>query len=410
MEFLLAQESIAINNENNKGYTPLLYACWKNTPEIAGLLLDKLKKDKYIIEKSNLNPLHICFEYFDETKRDIFEKVEKGGRGELAKIAGIVEKRKINDLKNIIDRIEKCVGKEGYRQLLEGTDKDGNIPLHYALYFIYGNARIEDIKELLTKLDLSDKNLINARNDRGFTPLHKAVLCNPNSPELVSFLVEKGAKINNYSYEGVVYPIHYAAQYSKCPEYAKILCGEKFKLLNIPDKCGSTPLHWAVAAGNFEMIRALIDLGADRDIPDEKYGFTPLHLAVQSRMPSNFIHLLHTPKNINSPANMEFIKSTPLLLAMHPPENMNADRNIVLQLLSDGADVKKPDCCGNTPLYYAVISCQDDLDIIEKLIKEAKNTVNHRNRGGETPLLRAVTQLGTGHAVVKALVSAGARL
>jgi ankyrin repeat protein len=404
MEFLLSQKTIVINNENNKGYTPLHYVCWKNTPDIVKLLLEKLKEGGYnILDASNQNPLHICFEYFDETKREIFEK------GEISKIEGIIEKRTINDLKRIIDSIKKCVVEKDFKSILRGTDKDGNIPLHYALYFIYGNADMEEIKKLLTELDLSDKKLINAQNNKGFTPLHNAAMYNSNSPELVSFLVEKGAKINNHSNDKI-YSIHYAAQYSRRSEnveiIAKILCGEKLNLLNVPDNRGFTPLHYAVRAGNTEMILALINLGANKNILDKKYGLTPLHLAVQLGISSSLIRLLTTSENINRPTTMEFLKSTPLLLAMHPPK---VDRNIVLQLLrSDGVDVEEPDCLGNTPLHWAVINCRDDLDIIEKLI--TKNTINRPNMEGETPLLRAKTHLGAGHAVVQILECTGARL
>ena len=49
--------------------------------------------------------------------------------------------------------------------------------------------------------------------------------------------------------------------------------------INAEDYCGWTALHWAVSTGSTEMIELLLKNGAQTDVQEYQYGFTPLHLA-----------------------------------------------------------------------------------------------------------------------------------
>jgi len=51
--------------------------------------------------------------------------------------------------------------------------------------------------------------------------------------------------------------------------------------LDSRDSQGRTPLHWAVAAGNLDVVKALVAAGADGDVSDEN-GLTPLGMAMGS--------------------------------------------------------------------------------------------------------------------------------
>ncbi|MDR2096392.1 MAG: ankyrin repeat domain-containing protein [Treponema sp.] len=267
-----------INDDNKIFYTPLIYACWKNTPEIVEMLLAELTKKKYSIVNGlkNINPLSICFADVDEDEKEGEKKIEK--------------KRKITDMKEIINSIKKYAGGDGFKSLVEGGDKDGNIPLHYALRYTFDGENTEKVEELLRELFMSDANLLNRPNESGFTPFHNAA--GYQSHEIVSFLVEAGAEISRCSYKsagpfGFIYPIHYAAMLSDDGENAKILCGGGRELLNIPDNFGSTPLHYAIQEGNAVMIDALVELGADINKRDT-WG-TPLELAARKGIPRSSI-------------------------------------------------------------------------------------------------------------------------
>ncbi|XP_013397441.1 ankyrin repeat, SAM and basic leucine zipper domain-containing protein 1, partial [Lingula anatina] len=46
--------------------------------------------------------------------------------------------------------------------------------------------------------------------------------------------------------------------------------------VNVVDKDGSTPLHWAAREGHENILNLLLHRGADRYLTDQ-YGRTPLH-------------------------------------------------------------------------------------------------------------------------------------
>ncbi|MFP4374136.1 MAG: ankyrin repeat domain-containing protein [Spirochaetaceae bacterium] len=122
-----------------------------------------------------------------------------------------------------------------------------------------------------------------------------------------------------------------------------------------------TPLHWAARQGHVEVVRTLIDNGADVNASDV-FGRTPLHLAVS-----------------------------------HP--------EVVELLLDAGAGVDARDQLSNTPLHRAVPS----LETVDALIRAGAD-VNARNTGGNTPLDIAMRYGNSRRAVevVQRLVEAGA--
>jgi ankyrin repeat protein len=391
MEFLLRQEGILINEPNKTGLTPLHYACWKNTPEIVDLLLKKLREKKVDITKQKTNKLHNI----------VHLSVYHSGRD-----------RELGDTKKVIDTIIQYTGKGPFRSLLKEKDENGDTPLHYAVFFAYDNSGNKEMEGLLRKLYYFGSNLLNEKNNMGYTPIYNAVV--HNSREIVSFLVKKGANIYNLSYDSdkstSIYPIHYAAWLGKHPENLEILCGKNRKLLNIQAKNGWTPLHYALEGKNYGMINKLVNLGASKDIPDER-KFTPLHRAVVTGQ-SEFIDLLVTDENLNSKTSREFDKLTPLLLALNPPIDIEVKEDLVRSLLKHNPNVEIPDVRGCTPLHYAVktypeFDIKEKLDIIEKLI--TKNTINSRNWQGATPLVIA-QRFGSGRDVIQKLVSNGAQM
>jgi ankyrin repeat protein len=127
---------------------------------------------------------------------------------------------------------------------------------------------------------------------------------------------------------------------------------------DLRDKDGRTPLHWAAEGGHTEVIRVLLDAGAEVDAQelDRYFGRTPLHLAAQGG---------HT--------------------------------DAIQLLLNAGAEVNAEDRgYGSKPLWYAVASGHA---AAAKLLLEAGAAVNASNRTrspvsagditGETALDRA---------------------
>ena len=71
---------------------------------------------------------------------------------------------------------------------VNAIDAYGNAPIHYAI-------RNNDVATV--KLFVRERANLDISNNEGITPLHRSLLANPVSVELVSYLVESGACIND---------------------------------------------------------------------------------------------------------------------------------------------------------------------------------------------------------------------
>lgn len=109
---------------------------------------------------------------------------------------------------------------------------------------------------------------INSVDKDGLTALHKAVLCKKEG--IVSYLLKAGGNALIRDKDGATL-IHYAV------EVAAI---QTIKLL-ILYKYGWTPLHLAVQSKRTDVVRLLLVKGADKSIRN-KDGNTPLHLCLYS--------------------------------------------------------------------------------------------------------------------------------
>jgi ankyrin repeat protein len=204
----------------------------------------------------------------------------------------------------------------------------GNTPLHYAAR----DGRL-DALELL----LASGADINARNDRGVTPLHRAI----KHPEIVALLIDSGAKIDLPDVTGRT-PLHWAAYDPAVPTVVALL--ERGANPDARDKEGETPLHRAARAGNATAIADLIADGADVDAPD-RFNATPLHLAISEDQ----LEMAHVLINHGAAIDAkDSLGGTPL----HAAARRNNQLAVEL-LLRSGANPEAPDSYGLTPLRLA---------------------------------------------------------
>lgn len=96
---------------------------------------------------------------------------------------------------------------------------------------------------------------INVPNNEGDTALHKACCAKVNSVEMAKLLIKAGAKID------------------------------------VPNKKGRTPLFPAVFFGNISLVKLLISHGADINIQERAEGCTPLFWA-SARRDKNMVRVL----------------------------------------------------------------------------------------------------------------------
>jgi len=105
-----------------------------------------------------------------------------------------------------------------------------------------------------------------------------------------------------------------------------------------------TPLHLAALYCHEQVVRALIEAGADVDAKDA-LGLTPLHYASCASVAAL---LLDAGADVDAAGATGL---TPLHLAL--------DRPLARLLIARGADKNKRDACGNTPLHLAAVNGLD---------------------------------------------------
>jgi uncharacterized protein len=123
------------------------------------------------------------------------------------------------------------------------------------------------------------------------------------------------------------------------------------------DKDGYPALAWAALRGHTEIVRALLDQGADPNLRDQIAGYTPLmHSVSKSKVDTNLpvIQLLIARgAEVNARDNGDF---SPLMRAAQYNETSAA----VEELVSRGADVNAKSRNGWTPLLIAIQSGRSD--------------------------------------------------
>lgn len=162
---------------------------------------------------------------------------------------------------------------------INARDEEGNTPLHKAI--MVGN--FDEVRKLVQAG--AD---INVPNDRGNTPLHVAV--GIFSLEIAKYLIKNGANVNAANKQGIT-PLHVAAdavltfgitgmlyRHESHFDMVKLLV-ESGADVNVKDDDGETPLHYACACENLEVVKYLVENGAKLNEQDH-LGNTPLHYAV----------------------------------------------------------------------------------------------------------------------------------
>jgi cytohesin len=127
-------------------------------------------------------------------------------------------------------------------------------------------------------------------------------------------------------------------------ELAECLLGRGGSLDNEPDKDGRTPLHDAACDGNEDLLRLLLERGAQVDAVD-RLGMTALHVAANRGIAEAVKVLISHKADVNA---RDKEGQTPLHWAAR-----YGQKDAVQALLDGHADVSARDNAGRTPLHAA---------------------------------------------------------
>ncbi|MGK7936681.1 MAG: ankyrin repeat domain-containing protein [Xenococcaceae cyanobacterium] len=260
--------------------------------------------------------------------------------------------------------------------------KDGSTPLYLAAWSRHKNiAQLLLTRGAVMEADiavmLGDYELVNdylARgvdanskftkgSAKGISFLNKAIA--DKHKNLVSLLVNKGAKINKKTGIFGFSPLHQAAL-TRCRGFAEsAACQQICELLishgadiNAKDKTGCTPLHQAARVGHQNIVELLLDCGAKVNALDLTKK-SALFGAAQHHKESIVKLLLSRGAEVNLTDDRD---CTPLLWAF---QKSDGDETIKI-LIEYGANINVRDSRGRSLLHIAV--GQNNKNIVELLL------------------------------------------
>jgi ankyrin len=441
----LIQKGAALRSKDYKGNTPLHAAAIWGEVETCKLLLEH---DPSPVEKNKdgNTPLHeVC-------------KVNPGSRSdEMCSLydSKIIPLEYVDELFNSIESLLSpiqfnntevvsllCHYGSSFPLLydLHSPNNEGVTPVHFAS--LYGK---KDLCKILAQYGADLK----AVDKRGNSALHCAVQeaikvkLDSDSIPLVHFLLDSGLEVNSRNEKGQT-PLMKAIQSRKKRNrylldddkdtdqiYSSLVCCllDRGADVNQADTKGKTPLHYAVLNESLAICKILIDRGADTNAQD-KDGYTSIMNALLNKHEFIFKLLLSYEKANLSLENKN--GDTVLLMAIFAEEDEPCrylldkgalaggknshgtaplhdatgfgNEKICRLLIKYGADVKEKNKEGETPLH---IASDRGFESIGKLLLENGADVNAQNNEGFTPLHHAAY---SGHLLFcKLLLKNGAR-
>ncbi|MBD1883639.1 ankyrin repeat domain-containing protein [Microcoleus vaginatus] len=277
---------------------------------------------------------------------------------------------------------------------------DTNTIRHYLDLGISANSRVgnynllhfagsKEVAELLIAKGVD----VNAKGTHGGTPLHIAAMF--DRIKVAQTLIAKGADINART--GSQYFNRTPLFFARSPEMAKLLIA-KGADVNAKNKNGLTPLHTARSKA---IAQILLSAGAKVNIKEENArngkGTTLLHNAAKIGFKELVQQLIKDGANV---AILDSEKRTPLHLAVD-----RGSQDIAELLIANGARVNARNANGQTPLYRAIAIGHNE---IAALLINNGTDVNNIDGCGTTPLHKAA-HYGTVE-ILKFLIAKGAQI
>ncbi len=206
--------------------------------------------------------------------------------------------------------------------------------------------------------------------------------------DIAAYLLQKGARVDAQDRYG-----YSALMHATDPRIVRLLIEHKADL-NLQDKYGRTALMHAVRKGRFEIVRLLVQKGADIDA--QRSSNTPLAVALASKRYKIASFLIAGGANVNATMKPGFQGSLSVL-----EKAVRLGRlELVRALLDKGAKVghRVVDGSGDWAGYNALLfaAYRGHLDIVRLLVERGAD-LNAANGSGQTALMIAAS---LGHTAV----------
>uniref|UniRef100_A0A4W5M945 BCL3 transcription coactivator n=1 Tax=Hucho hucho TaxID=62062 RepID=A0A4W5M945_9TELE len=171
-------------------------------------------------------------------------------------------------------------------------DNDGDTALHIAVV----QGQEAQIQRLILLLRLVHTDL-DIYNNLRQTPLHLAVIT--HQAQLVGVLLRAGADPGALDRNGQT-AVHLCCEHGQQACLSVVLSHPSIlTCLEVRNYEGLTPLHLAVQGGHKELVRMLLDAGADINAMDIKSGYSPLIHAVENHNMDMVHFLIENDCNVN---------------------------------------------------------------------------------------------------------------
>lgn len=257
---LLLARGANINVRDASGDTPLRLALKRQHLDVTKLLLDQ-KANVNVKDAEGYNEVHIAAQRglddmipsLIESGADLNARNRNGDtplHAALASQNGVDDQQRLKVVKLLVEH--KAVSR---------ADHDGCLPLHLAAASGYNQ---------ILSLFLDQGHSIDARNYEGYTPLHMAI--QSNQVATAKYLLRQGADPNIPSVYGEA-PLHRAPSKNNADITRHLFACDCDIYPRRRD--GNTPLRTAIECASGELVKYLIEQGADLAAPG-RYGITCL--------------------------------------------------------------------------------------------------------------------------------------
>ena len=334
-EVLLGQGA-KVNVRDDEGRSPLAYAQTNGHTQLAELLQIHAEAELSLLQKEKTSDA-----------QDLFAAAKNNDRASAELLLA----------KGADPRARKVHGHTTYDQLGFKT------PFHVAF-----DAGHYSLAAILLKEAMG----INGLDERGWTPLMIAITA--DDWDLVRELLNDGANIMAGHKENALDVAEMMESEKKLLEVVVAVKGTNIDIKGIP------LLMWAIIKGHIDIVKYLVEQGADLNAQDED-GWTVLMWAAQR----GHIDIVRYLVEQGAEVNLQYKDGyTALMQAVR-----EGHTSIVRYLVEHGADLSVQDRMGGTALMQA--AQRGHIDIVRYLVEQGAK-VNVQDRNGGTALMQAARE------------------